>query len=442
MRIQLSEHFTYSKLYRLVLPPIMMMIFTSIYGVVDGFFVSNYVGKTEFASLNLIMPWLMIIGGVGFMIGTGGSALVAKTLGEKDNEKANKIFSMMIEFTIIVGLIVGILGAVVMEPMARLLGASEDMVEHCVLYGAIISGFGVTFMLQNVFQSFLNTAEKPKIGLIVTICAGVTNMILDALFMGVFRWGLAGAASATVIGQVIGGVIPCIYFLRPNNSLLRLKWTKINFKYILKACTNGSSELLSNISSSIVGMIFNAQLMKYLGEDGVSAYGVIMYVGFIYIAVAIGYAIGTAPVIGYNYGAQNHSELKNVFKKSVITMAFAGLFFFGLAELLAIPLSKLFVGYNEELYQLTVHAFRIYSFVFIFAFFNIYASSFFTALNNGIISAIISFARTLVFQCSCVLILPLIFGIEGIWYSVTIADIGAFILSTTFLIIYRKKYHY
>ena len=441
-QIQLSDHFTYQKLLRFVLPSIVMMVFTSIYGVVDGLFVSNFAGKTPFAAINLVMPFVMVLGGIGFMIGTGGTALVSKVLGEGEPEKAKRYFTMMILFTLLVGAVLAVFGVTMMEKVARFFGATDEMLHDCVLYGRIVISFTAAFMLQNVFQSFLIAAEKPKLGLIATVAAGVTNMALDALFIAGFHWGVAGAAIATGLSQCVGGLFPLIYFLRPNSSKLRLVRTKLELRPILNACGNGSSELMSNISSSIVSMIYNFQLLKYIGEDGISAYGVLMYVQFVFIAIDIGYSIGCAPIVGFHFGAQNHTELKNMLGKSVKLMCGAGVVMAVLAQVLAAPLARLFVGYDEVLYTLTCHAFRLFSFAFLFAGFNIFASSFFTALNNGLISAVISFLRTLVLQTSSVILLPLIFGVDGIWYAITAAEIFATTISVIFLFAKRKKYHY
>lgn len=442
MKIKLSDHFTYSKLLRFVFPSIIMMIFTSIYGVVDGLFVSNFAGKTAFASINLVMPFVMILGGIGFMIGTGGTALVSKVLGEGKKEKANKIFTMMIIFTLLLGTLLSVIGVVSMPWVADFLGATEEMMADCILYGRIVTGFTVAFMLQNVFQSFLIAAEKPKLGLLATVLAGITNMALDAIFIIVFKWGVAGAAIATGLSQCVGGIFPLIYFSRDNSSLLRLTNTKLEIKPILNACGNGSSELMSNISSSVVSMIYNFQLMKYVGEDGVSAYGVLMYVQFIFVAIYIGYAIGCAPITGYHFGAQNHGELKNMLRKSAFLSAISGVVLTILAIVLSSPLAKLFVGYDEELYELTRHAFSLFAYSFLLAGFNIFTSSFFTALNNGAVSAAISFMRTLIFQTSSVLILPIFLGVDGIWCAITVAEVFAFILSLIFLFAKREKYHY
>lgn len=442
MKIKLSDHFTYSKLLRFVFPSIIMMVFTSIYGVVDGLFVSNFAGKTAFASINLVMPFVMILGGIGFMIGTGGTALVSKVLGEGKKEKANEIFTMMIIFTLLLGALLSVIGVISMPWVAKFLGATEEMMADCVLYGRIVTGFTVAFMLQNVFQSFLIAAEKPKLGLLATVLAGITNMALDAIFIIVFKWGVAGAAIATGLSQCVGGIFPLIYFLRKNSSLLRLTKTKLEIKPILNACGNGSSELMSNISSSVVSMIYNFQLMKYVGEDGVSAYGVLMYVQFIFVAIYIGYAIGCAPITGYHFGARNHNELKNMLRKSSFLSAVSGVVLTILAIALSSPLAKLFVGYDEELYELTRHAFRLFAYSFLLAGFNIFTSSFFTALNNGAVSAAISFMRTLIFQTSSVLILPIFLGVDGIWWAITVAEIFAFILSLIFLFAKRKKYNY
>ena len=436
--IRLSDHFTYGKLLCFTLPSMVMMVFTSIYGVVDGLFVSNFVGKTAFASVNLVMPFVMILGGMGFMIGTGGTALVSKILGEGDPENANRTFSMMVLFTLALGVVLSGIGIAFMGPVARFLGATDAMMADCVLYGRIVTGFTFAFMLQNVFQSFFIAAEKPKLGLKVTVAAGVTNMVLDALFIAVFKWGVAGAALATGLSQCVGGVLPLVYFLQPNTSLLRLSPTRLRIRPILAACGNGSSELMSNISSSLVGMLYNFQLMRLAGEDGVSTYGVLMYVQFIFISLFVGYSIGCAPVVGYHYGAQNHGELKNLLGKSVLLMGGGGVVLTALAMALARPMAHLFVGYDAGLFALTVHAFRLFAWSFLLAGFNIFTSGFFTALNNGAIS----FLRTLVFQSASVLILPVFFGVDGIWWAITVAEVFAFLISGMFLLLKRNKYHY
>ena len=442
MKIQLSDHFTYKMLLRFVLPSIIMMVFTSIYGVVDGLFVSNFVGKTPFAAVNLVMPFIMIFGGIGFMFGTGGSALVAKTMGEGDKHRANRYFTMMIVVTLICGVIISTVGVIYMEPISIFLGADEEMLADCVLYGRIVLAFNTAFMLQNVFQSFLIAAEKPKLGLWVTVAAGVTNMVLDALFMAVFGWGVAGAAIATGISQVVGGVLPLVYFLRPNSSLLRMTKTKLELRPILQASGNGASELVSNVTASVVGMLYNFQLLRLSGQNGVAAYGVLMYVEFIFAAVFIGYAIGCAPIISYHFGAGNQVELKNLLKKSVLLMGVGGLAMVGIAQALAIPMARLFVGYDDVLCQMTVHAFRISTVAFALVGFNIFNSSFFTALNDGMVSAIISFLRTFVFKLSAVLLLPMIWELNGIWWAGVAAEICAFGVGLAFLLGKRKKYHY
>ncbi len=436
--IKLSDHFTYKKLYRFVLPSVIMMIFTSIYSVVDGFFISNFIGKTEFASINIVWPFFMILGGTGFMIGTGGAAFVTKTIGEGDRDNANRYFSMLIIFTIVFGLILTAIGIVFIRPVSVLLGADENMLGFCIVYGTTLLAFTVFFMLQNVFQSFLAAAEKPKHGLYITILAGVANGVLDALFIVVFKWGLFGAALATGIGQVLGGIIPLFYFARKNDSLLKLVKTKIDFKIILKVCGNGSSELLTNLASSIVSMLYNLQLMRFFGEDGVSAYGVLMYVQLVFLAIEIGFSMGSAPIISFNYGAANKTELKSLFKKSIISMSVAGILLSCLAQLLAVPLAKVFVGAYPDLLDFTVSAFRSFSFAFIFSGITIFSSGFFTALNNGAVSAILSFARSLVFQS----IFVLTFSAEIIWWAAFATEVCAFITSTFFFIIMRKRYGY
>ncbi len=442
MNIQLSEHFTYGKLMRFTIPSIVMMVFTSIYGVVDGFFVSNYVGKTPFAAVNFIMPFLMVLGAVGFMLGTGGSALISKTMGEGDNAKARRIFSLLVYTGAALGVVIATLGIIFIKPVAVLLGAEGEMLDYCVIYGRIILLALPALILQFEFQTYFVTAEKPQLGLAVTVAAGVTNMVLDWLFMAVFEWGIIGAAAATALSQAVGGLTPLFYFASKNNSLLRLTKTSIDGGVLLKTTVNGSSELMSNISMSIVGMLYNAQLMKYAGEDGVAAYGVLMYVNFVFISMFIGYAVGTAPVVGYHFGALNHPELKNLLKRSAVIIGIFSVCMFLLAQVLATPLSSVFVGYDEELMALTLRGFRIYSFSFLFAGIAIYGSSFFTALNDGLTSALISFLRTLVFQIAAVMLLPLIFDVDGIWISVVVAEAVAAIVTLIFLFAKRKKYRY
>lgn len=442
MNIQLSSHFTYKNLFRFCISPIIMMIFTSIYGVVDGFFVSNFVGKIPFAAVNLIMPFIMVLGGVGFMVGTGGSALVAKTLGEGKQELANRYFTMMVKLTVILGLLLSLAGIIFIRPISYLLGATDAMIGDCVVYGRTTLLFNTAFMLQNVFQTFLSTAEKPKLGLAATVTAGITNIILDALFIAVFQWGVAGAALATGIGECMGGLLPFIYFIRPNDSRLQLVKSKIEGRTLLKACANGSSELMSSISTSLISVVYNLQLLRFAGENGVAAYGTIMYIQFIFIAIFIGYTIGASPIVSYHFGAGNHEELNNLLKKSLCIVSLAGVTMMAAAWALSGPLANLFVGYDAELYELTKHAFRMFAFSFILAGVNIFASSFFTALNNGAVSAAISFLRTLVFQIISVLALPVFLGLDGIWYSISIAEVLAFIVSFAFLSVNRKKYHY
>ncbi len=441
-KIQLSDHFTYGRLIRFVIPSIIMMIFTSIYGVVDGFFVSNVVGKTQFTAVNLIMPFLMIFGGIGFMIGTGGSAIVSRTLGMGDRERANRIFSMIVYVSIAVGVILTVIGIVFLRPIAIALGAEGEVIEYCVKYGRIIILALTAFMLQNVFQSFLVTAEKPKLGLYVTVASGVANMIGDGLFVAVFRLGVEGAALATALSQLVGGLIPLFYFTRPNSSLLRLTKAGIDWKVLLHTCTNGSSELMSNISMSVVNMLYNMQLLKYAGEDGVAAYGVIMYVNFIFVAIFIGYAIGSAPIIGFNYGAENHAELQNIFKKSIKLNLGSGVVLTAEAIALSDFLAGIFVSYDPALHAMTVHGFRIYSIAFLICGISIFGSSMFTALSNGLVSALISFLRTLLFQISMVMILPMIFKLEGVWWSVVAAEAFSVCVTLFFIIKMRPKYKY
>ena len=442
MNIQLSDHFTYGRLIRFVIPSVAMMIFTSVYGVIDGLFVSNFVGKTPFAAVNLIIPFCMILGAFGFMFGTGGTALVAKTLGEGKKERANQIFSMLIYVALLLGILLALFGIVFVEPIALKLGADAAMLGYCVKYARVVLLGLPFFMLQNMFQSFLIAAEKPKMGLMVTIAAGVTNMVLDALFIAIFRWGVVGAAAATALSQFVGGVVPFLFFARKNNSKLRLTKTRMMGKELLRTCTNGSSELVTNVSLSLVCMLYNVQLLKIAGQNGVAAYGVIMYVNFIFISIYLGYAFGTAPIIAFHYGAKNTAELQNVLKKSLKILLAAGILLFGAAFLLSDMLAKIFVGYDPELYAMTARGFRLYAVSYLLAGFNIYGSSFFTALNNGIVSAVISFLRTVVFEVAAIMILPVFFRLDGIWCAITVAETASLLITAVFFFALRKRYHY
>lgn len=440
--IQLSDHFSYRKLLRFTLPSILMLVFSSIYGVVDGFFVSNFTGKTPFAAVNFIMPFLMILGSFGFMFGTGGGALIAKTFGEGNREKANRDFSLIIYASIVCGIVFAILGILFIRPIAALLGADGQLLEDSVVYGRIILMAIPAYILQYEFQCLFATAEKPSLGLFVTLAAGFTNIILDALFVAVFSWGLEGAAAATALSQCVGGILPLIYFALPNSSTLRLCATSLDLKALLKVCANGSSELMSNISMSVVSMLYNAQLLTYAGEDGVAAYGVLMYVSLVFQAVFIGYSVGTSPVISYHFGAENHTELKGLLKKSLRIIAVFAVCMLAAAFILGRPLAYIFVGYDTDLLAMTTHAFHIFSFSFLFSGFAIFGSSFFTALNNGLVSALISFMRTLLFQVAAVLIFPLIWELDGIWMSIVFAEILAVFVTLLFLKANRSKYQY
>lgn len=442
MRIQLSDHFTYKRLLRFVMPSVMMIICTSVYGIVDGFFVSNYVGKTPFAAINLIMPLLMGLGTIGFMIGAGGSAIVSKTMGEGKEELANQYFSMLVWVALGLGTVLSVLVFILIRPITLAFGAEGELLENCVVYGRILLCVMPAFILQFVFQSFFITAEKPGLNLQIQLAAGVANGILDYLFIVVFSWGLAGAALATAAGQVIGGVVPVFYFIRKNDSRLRLARARFEKGILAKALANGSSEMVTNLSVSIVSILYNFKLMMAAGEDGVAAYGIIMYVNIVFMAIFLGYAIGSAPVVGFHYGAGNHDELRNMFRKSIVLMAGAGIVMFGIAELTAVPLVMIFAGYDEGLMELTVHGFRLYAISFLMMGVNVWASAFFTALGNGVVSAAISFCRTLVFQVIVIFILPLILGMDGIWLGVGAAELLALGVSIVFLVGEKKRYRY
>ena len=440
--IKLSDHFTYKKLLRFTVPSIVMMICTSMYGVIDGIFVSNYIGKTSLAAINFIMPVLYIFAMFGYMFGAGGSALVSKTLGEGDRRRANGLFSLFVYISIIFGVFMTIFGYFFMEPLVRWFGADGELLEQSLVYGHIFILALTAWILLYVFQLFFITAEKPKLGLWVTIASGVTNIVLDALFIVVFEWGIAGAAAASAIGQLVGGVFPIIYFARKNSSILRLTKPAIDFKAIFQGFANGSSELVSGMSASFGSILYNVQLLKYAGENGVAAYGVLMYISMIVTSIFNGYSSGIVPVIGYHYGARNHDELKSLLKKSIVVVGLFSTSIFTLSELLAYPIAKLYVGYDEELMRITTHGFFVYSFAFLFMGMAVFASSFFTALNNGTVSAMVAFLRTLVFETTAIIMLPIIFGVDGIWGSVVLAELMAAVVGIGFIHKMRTRYCY
>lgn len=440
--IKLSDHFDTKRLLKYTFPSIMMMIFTSIYSIVDGFFVSNYAGKTPFAAVNFIMPVLMIVGCVGFIFGTGGSALIAVLLGEKRRDKANEVFTQNIVVSALIGAVLAIITFIATPKLAALMGAEGQLLSDSVLYCRINLLSLPFFVLQFHFQCLFATAEKPRLGLIVTVAAGSANIILDFVFVGIFKWALVGAAAATVISQIVGGLAPLIYFGRKNTSLLRLTKFHFNGKSLLKTLTNGSSEFLSNVSMSLVSMLYNIQLLRYSGENGVAAYGVLMYVGMIFQSIFIGYAVGSAPIVSYNYGAERYDELKNLKKRGTSIIIASSIMMLLFGEIFGKPFSRVFVGYDEELLDITAHAFAIFSFSFLFSGYSIFGSSFFTALNNGLISALISVLRTLVFQVLFVLILPIFFGLDGVWLSIIGAEVASVLVTLTFMIKLKKRYNY
>lgn len=442
MKIKLSDHFNYRRLFRFVLPSIFMILCTSVYSIVDGFFVSNYVGKTAFAAVNLIMPVLMGVATLGFMVGTGGSALVSKTMGEGKRELANRYFSMLIYAAAAGGAVISAVCFVFAEAIARALGAEGELLANCVIYSRILFVSMPLFILQYAFQSFFVAAERPDLSLKINILAGIINAVLDYVLIAVFPMGLAGAAIATAAGQLLGGIAPLVFFVGKNKSLLRLVKTKFYGRALWDACVNGSSEMVTNLSTSVVSVLYNFQLMHLAGENGVAAYGVIMYINIMFMAIFLGYSLGSAPIVSYHYGAGNTEELKNLFRKSVTLLAVSGVVLLAASQLLARPLVTIFAGYDTELLEFTVHGFRIYSVAFLVMGVNVWGSSFFTALNNGFVSAAISFLRTLVFQIVIVALLPGLIGVDGIWLSIVAAELLALFVTGMFLLTKEKTYHY
>ncbi len=446
-KVHLSSHLTFSKIFRLTIAPILMMVISSLYSVADGFFVSNFAGGRAFTAVNLVMPVIMIVAAIGFMFATGGSAFVAALLGKKEEDRARQAFSMIIYVAIVLGLIVSFTIFLFIDPIVRAMASlssstSEETIADAVLYGRIMLGGCVLYILQNTFQGFFAVAEKPSLGFIFTLAAGVTNAVFDCLFIGVFKWGVAGAAAASLLGQAVGGIGPFLYFLINRKNTIYLGKPELMNRDLWKIISNGSSELVSSLSTSLVSIVFNLQLLKYVGEEGVSAYGIIMYVSYIFIAMFLGYSIGIAPAISYQYGADNKKELTNIYRHSLLIITCFGIVMTGLSEVLAQPFSHIFSSGSATLEELSTTSMRIYSICYLFCGFSIFGSSFFTALNNGLISALISFIRTIGFQLICVIFIPLILGVNGIWWSMVIAEAGSFIMTWVFWIVKRKKYGY
>lgn len=443
MDVELSGHYTLRRIYQAAWPCIVMMLVSSVYSIVDGLFISNFVGTQAFASVNMIFPPLMMVGALGIMVGTGGSALVSKTMGEGDMEKANRIFSMLVYFTLAVGALLAAVFFVCARPISVALGAEGSMVEECVVYARVCVFSLPAFMLSMAFQSFYMTAGKPQLGTVMSVICGITNIVLDALFVALLHWGVPGAAAATATAQLVGGIFPVIYFAsRHNNSTLRLQRTHMEWPHVAKACENGMSEYVGNVAMNVACICYNLQLMRYLGQDGVAAYGVLMYVGFIFCSVFIGYNIGIAPVIGFNYGAQDHAELHSLLKKSLVILSVTGVVLMLSAELSSRLLAAIFVSYDPQLLALTTHAIRLYMLSFCVCGINMFVSALFTALNNGLVSAVAAFARTMVFEIAAVFVLPLVFGIDGIWLACNVAELFALVLSIVLLLSFRKRYHY
>ncbi len=441
MRIQLSDHFTMRRLLRFTLPSIVMMVVTSIYSVVDGLFVANVVGSNALASINIVMPMFLILGAFGFMMGSGGSAEVAKTMGEGREDDAKSYFTTLTIAVAVLG--VGLTAATIffIRPLSYFMGASDLLIEDCVIYGTICLIGNIPYMLQTFFQTFFITAEKPKLGMVLTIASGVTNIVLDWLFIVVFQWGIAGAAVATSIGYAVGGFLPLLYFARKNSSRLHFVKPHVHWRMLLHSAGNGSSEMVSNASRALTTFLFNIQLMRLVGEAGVSAITIMQYVNFVFIAVMIGFSVGSAPVVGYHYGAQNQTELKGLFRICMTFIVTTCLCMFALSELAAGPLVAVFAD-SQSLYEMTLWGFRLFAISFAAVGINIFASAFFTALCNGAVSAFISFMRTIVFEAGAVLLLPVFFDLNGVWIALPVAEGLGVLVSVICLVIFRKRYHY
>lgn len=444
MKIELSGHYSYSRILKTCIPSVLMILTTSVYSIVDGLFVSNFAGTTSFAALNIIWPAIATVAAFGLMFGTGGSALVAMVIGQDDRDRANGIFTMLIRAMLILGAVCGTLLFIFMRPVSIWLGADEAMLPDCIRYGRILVCAMPAFMSQMAFNSFFMTAEKPQLGTLLTVICGITNIAFDALFIVVFGWGLTGAAIATVLGMAVGGIYPLYYFSSKKRNTTKLKFVKADTDWhcIVRCCSNGLSEYVGNIALNIVSMCYNLQLMKLIGQDGVAVYGILMYIGYVYASVYIGYNIAVSPIVSFNYGAQNHDELKSLLRKSIVILLVAGTILTGLSEILSSPMAGIFVGYDPGLKALTARAIRIYMISFMICGLNMFVSAWFTALNNGIVSACAAFARTLVFEMGAIFILPLLLGLDGVWLAVDVADMLALVLAVILLSTFRKRYNY
>lgn len=443
MEIKLSDRFTYPKLLRFTIPTMLMILCTSSYGIVDGVFISNFAGVTDFSAVNLMFPFIYGAATLGYMFGSGGNAVIAKLLGEKDDCGANRAFSMIVLSGLFLGVITAAVMYVLTPSFARSVGAAGALYESAVKYAKICFLFTPPFILQTMFLSFFIAAGKPKLSLYVNIVSGVINIFFDWLFIAEFNLGVEGAASATGLGQLSGAVIPLIYFIRKNSSLLKLTAKfKFNGKILGLTCANGSSEMVTNLSMSIVNTLYNAALIETAGEPGPAAYGVVLYLNFLFAAIFLGYSQGSAPIVSYDYGARNVSELQNITKKSLTLMLSLGVFCTAFAYFVSPPFARVFCAGNPELYELAVHGSQIFAFSYLLSGFNIWASAFFTALSNGLISALLSFLRLFVFQIGCILILPRIFGLSGIWASIAVAEVLAAVPAAVCLFACRNKYGY
>lgn len=441
MTNSIAQKFNVFTLLKFAFPTMVMMVFMSLYTIVDGIFVSRLVGSNALSAVNIVYPVISLLIACGIMLSTGGSAIVARQMGEKREQEARENFSMLAVVSVLTGIVILVLGLMFLEPICRILGGTPVLLEDCKIYLGVLLGFGPLTMLQMLFQTFFVTAGKPGLGLGLTLTGGVVNMVLDYVFMGPMQMGVLGAALATGLGQAIMAVAGVVYFLKVKGNLYFVK-PVFRGNILLQSCGNGSSEMVSNLSTAVVTFLFNITMLKLAGEDGVAAITIVLYGQFLFTALYLGFSMGVAPVVSFNYGNQNHAQLKRIYKICIGFILGSSVFILGIALLFSEPIVGIFTGEENHTYELAVEGFFQFSFNYLFAGINIFASALFTSLSNGKISAIISFCRTFVFITVSIVLLPRVMGITGVWLSVPLAELVTLFISITYLKGQKEVYHY
>ncbi len=442
MNTTISQKFTLTSLLKFALPTTIMMVVLSIYTLVDGVFVSNFVGELAFSAINIIFPFISLIFALGIMAATGGNALVANNLGQGDDEKARENFTLIVIFATGLGLLLMMVGIVFNKEIARLLGATPLIEEYARDYLSTLAPFIPLAIWMGFSQILFVTIGKPTLGLIATLVGGITNIIFDYLFIVVMNMGIKGAALGTGLGYSLPGLFFIYYFLFHRKNSLYFVKPRWRARVLLKTFTNGSSEFVANLATSITTFMFNLIILDLAGEQGVAAIGIILYAQFLLMSAFLGYAQGVAPIFSYAYGARDHLQLKKVFSISIrviilFSLAIASFSYFASSSIVGI-----FVERQSQVFSLAKNGFSVFSLSFLFMGVNIFSSSLFTAFSNGKISASISFLRTLVFILGYLLFLPRFLGLPGVWLAIPLAEFTTMFFSISYLTIQRKKYHY